>query len=313
MTGEGPLLLAGGGHSHALVLKRWAMHPQHRPRGEVVLINRHGTALYSGMVPGLIAGTYGHDDVAIDLRHLCDRAGVAFVAAEIEGIDPAKQVLKLRSRPPLRYGLLSLNVGAISRPTAAGVPIKPLETALEFLRQQDDQSDVPFRVIGAGAAGLEVVLALRCRWPERPLLLQAHPNQLEHDQQRALKRAAIDLVTAANATDGPSLLCSGSQAPGWLKASGLPVDPDGRVLTDACLQIGGHPGLFASGDCAVIRDQPRPPSGVWAVRAALPLARNLEAACLGKPPQAWRPQKQALQLLGDATRQPPQAWARRGR
>ena len=312
MTNEGPLLLAGGGHSHALVLKRWAMHPQHRPRGEVVLINRHSTAFYSGMVPGLIAGDYVRDDVAINLRDLCDRAGVVFVAAEIEGIDPAKRLLNLEGRPPLRYGRLSLNVGAVSRPTALGIPIKPLETALDFLREQD-QSDQPFRVIGAGAAGIEVVLALRCRWPNRRLLLQARPEQIEPHHQRALKRANIDVLRAAGATDGPTLLCTGSQAPDWLKASGLPVDPVGRVQTDACLQVCGHPGLFASGDCAVVRNQPRPPSGVWAVRAAIPLARNLQASCLGKPLQAWRPQEQALQLLGDASLKPRQAWARRGR
>ena len=311
MTVDGPLLLAGGGHSHALVLKRWAMHPQHRPSGEVVLINRHGTAFYSGMVPGLIAGDYDRDDVSVDLRHLCDRAGVAFMAAEIEGIDPTKRLLNLEGRPPLRYGRLSLNVGAVSRPTALGQPIKPLERALDFLREQD-QSDQPFRVIGAGAAGIEVVLALRCRWPKRPLLLQARPDQIEAHHQRALERADIVLLTAAGATDGPTLLCTGSQAPDWLKASGLPVDQDGRVQTDACLEVCGHPGLFASGDCAVIGNQPRPPSGVWAVRAAIPLARNLQASCLGKPLQAWRPQQQALQLLGNASLQPRQAWARRG-
>jgi selenide,water dikinase len=58
MTPSGPLLLAGGGHSHALLLKRWAMTPQLRPKRGVVLVNRHPTALYSGMVPGLIAGIY---------------------------------------------------------------------------------------------------------------------------------------------------------------------------------------------------------------------------------------------------------------
>ena len=36
----------------------------------------------------------------------------------------------------------------------------------------------------------------------------------------------------------------------------------------AMREVLGHPGLFAAGDCGVIADQPRPPSGVWAVRAA---------------------------------------------
>ena len=58
MSSAGPLLLAGGGHSHALLLKRWAMQPRLRPDRLIVLINRCSTALYSGMVPGLIAGVY---------------------------------------------------------------------------------------------------------------------------------------------------------------------------------------------------------------------------------------------------------------
>ncbi len=52
------LVLAGGGHSHALLLRRWAMHPHKRPPGLITLVSRSSTALYSGMVPGLIAGLY---------------------------------------------------------------------------------------------------------------------------------------------------------------------------------------------------------------------------------------------------------------
>ena len=76
MTGASGLLLAGGGHSHALLLKRWAMQPQRRPPQNITLVNRCSTTLYSGMVPGLIAGMYQRDELAIDLRQLCDRAGV---------------------------------------------------------------------------------------------------------------------------------------------------------------------------------------------------------------------------------------------
>ena len=95
MKPKGPLLLAGGGHSHALLLKRWAMQPQLRPDRMVVLINRYSTALYSGMVPSLIAGLVQHHDLAIDLRQLCERAGIAFLAAEIQGLDPDQQLLHL--------------------------------------------------------------------------------------------------------------------------------------------------------------------------------------------------------------------------
>ena len=80
-----------------------------------------------------------------------------------------------------------------------------------------------------------------------------------------------------------SLRCTGSQAPTWLANSGLPVDGGGRVLTQATLEVIGHAGLFAAGDCAVIDRNPRPPSGVWAVRAAKPLARNSEASSRSQP------------------------------
>ena len=66
----------------------------------------------------------------------------------------------------------------------------------------------------------------------------------------------------------------------------------------------GHPRIFASGDCGLIRRDPRPASGVWAVRAAPLLAINLKRS-LEQPKRAlrpWRPQARALQLLGDGRR-----------
>ena len=309
MTAAGVLLLAGGGHSHALVLKRWAMRPEQRPKQSITLINRTSTGLYSGMVPGLIAGLYQRDELAIDLRQLCDQAGVAFMEAEIIGLNPQDKCLRLRDRPALHFDWLSLDLGAVSRPSASGVPIKPLEASLAFLESEDPSGPQPLRVIGAGAAGLEVVLALRRRWPKRALQLQQRRGQLDPDLQRVLKQARISVIDDDSSHNGPSLLCTGSRGQAWLATAGLPLDPDGRIYTDRCLRVEGHPFVFASGDCAVIAAEPRPASGVWAVRAGRPLADNLEAACQGRPLRPWKPQRHALQLIGshqDA------AWARWG-
>ena len=311
MTTAGALVLAGGGHSHALLLKQWAMRPKRRPNRRIVLVNRHGSALYSGMVPALIAGIDRSDVVEIDLRQLCDRAGVAFIQAEISGVDVQRQQLQLTNRPALTYGLLSLNVGAVSRSSNAdGMAIKPLEPALAFLAAQEPNSRTPFRVVGAGSAGVEVVLALRRRWPQRPLQLQSHPNQLNKLERHILSAADIEL-TEGDAGDSslPLLLCTGSRAPSWLGASELPVEPDGRVRTDRYLQVQGATNIFAAGDCAVVANAPRPASGVWAVRAAQPLAHNLEARCSNQTLRPWRPQHLALQLIGD---QQGRAWARWG-
>ena len=85
LTSAHHLVLAGGGHSHALVLLDWCMYPQRRPAGLITLVNRQSSTLYSGMIPGLIAGHYKRSDVAIDLRRLCDRAGVSLVIAASPG------------------------------------------------------------------------------------------------------------------------------------------------------------------------------------------------------------------------------------
>ena len=309
MSRGGLLVLAGGGHSHALVLKRWAMQPEQRPKQSILLVNRSSTSLYSGMVPGLIAGLYGRDELAIDLRQLCDKAGVAFIEAEITGLNPQDKSLRLRNRPALHFDWLSLDVGAISRASATGIPVKPLEASLAFLNSQDPCDPKPLRVIGAGAAGLEVALALRRRWPQRALQLQQRCGQLDQSLQQVLKQARIALIDDDSEHRGPSLLCTGSQGPAWLATTGLPLDPNGRIRTDRHLQVEGHPSLFASGDCAVISAEPRPASGVWAVRAGRPLAKNLEAICQGQPLRPWHPQRRALQLIGTHQES---AWARWG-
>ena len=109
-------MLAGGGHTHALLLRRWIMRPRLKPEAvAVLLVNRTSTALYSGMVPGLVAGLYPREACAIDLRDLCRRAGVTFLQAEITGVDPEGQLLQLADRPPLRFDALSLNVGCQTR------------------------------------------------------------------------------------------------------------------------------------------------------------------------------------------------------
>ena len=91
MTSAGALVLAGGGHSHALLLKRWAMRPQHRPDRRIVLVNRLGSALYSGMVPAMIAGIEEQQNVEIDLRQICDRAGVIVSASFSSFVRSARQ------------------------------------------------------------------------------------------------------------------------------------------------------------------------------------------------------------------------------
>jgi selenide,water dikinase len=379
-TTSAQLLLAGGGHTHALVLRRWAMQPHRRPWARITLVSRHGSALYSGMVPGLVAGIYPRSACTINLRELCQRAGVIYVQAEIEGLDPERQLLLLEGRPALPYDWLSLNLGAVTIPSGASfadgaaaggtgsssatagvtsdsdpvaggaVAVKPLEpflawcaglstsidsAAIDSAANNSAAIDSADRrrvwIQGGGAAAIELAFALRARGLAPELGLRGEELRLgcraaNRLAERWLANAGIAIhrgqqtPVPAEPAGVPTLACTGSWGPGWLAAAGLPQDGRGRLLTEASLQVQGQPRIFASGDCGVIAAQPRPPSGVWAVRAAPVLAENLERLLAGgdssgngggsgsgsgsgnstnQKLKRWRPQAWALQLLAD--------------
>ena len=65
------LLLAGGGHTHALVLLRWLMGPHRRPPAtRISLVSRHSSLCYSGLVPAVVAGLQPPSSCRLDLRRL---------------------------------------------------------------------------------------------------------------------------------------------------------------------------------------------------------------------------------------------------
>jgi selenide,water dikinase len=335
-------VLAGGGHTHALLLRRWLMRPRLRPAHTLVtLVSRQSMAVYSGTLPALVAGLIAAEESAIDLRRLCALAGVTFLRAEIVGLDPVARELRLEGRPPLRFDRLSLDVGAVTaggsperdaaprlgpepngpmphpsgiggtQPTGnrawgdRGQPVKPLEPFLAWLSTLTPGSAL--RIRGGGAAAVELALALRARGYGPRLLLRGQGLRLGSAAanrlgERLLAEAGIPLERSVLQAAPADLACTGSRAPAWLAAAGLPLDAaTGRVLTTASLQLLEHPHLFAAGDCAVVAGAPRPASGVWAVRATPVLATNLQRS-LEQPQRRlrpWRSQRRALQLLGD--------------
>jgi selenide, water dikinase len=95
---------------------------------------------------------------------------------------------------------------------------------------------------------------------------------------------------------------TGAAPPAFLRSSPLAHDDDGFVLVADTLQVQGHRGLFAAGDCAAIESAPWvPKAGVHAVREAPVLDANLRAAMREEKLRPYRPQRDFLSLmsLGD--------------
>jgi pyridine nucleotide-disulfide oxidoreductase family protein len=316
------LVLLGGGHAHLFVLEAFA---RDRPDAEILLITPDALTPYSGMLPGVIAGHYRHRQTCIDLRPLAAKAGCALRLDAAVALDAAHRQLQLASGEIVGYDLLSIDTGSTPAipdiPGAAqhGHPVKPVATLLESWRTAAPPESVA--VIGAGAAGVEIALALRHRAPgarctlidRSAQILDRQPERLQRLALNELARQRIDLLTGAQIArldphavllaDGLrvasdfAVWTTGAAPANWLRDSGLALDGRGFIATDPTLQSLSHPEVFAAGDVATMADAPRPKSGVYAVRAGPPLAANLLRAVRGEALQRWQPQARALMIM----------------
>lgn len=336
------LVLVGGGHSNIEVLRRLAMRPVSGAR--VTLISEHATSTYSGMLPGHVAGHYGADEIRIDLRKLAAAADARFFRARVVGLDPDERRLRLDGRPEVAYDLLSLNVGSTPNtrdvPGAAdhAVPVKPIEGFLDRwskafeeiqAKAEAGSSSPKIGVVGGGAAGVEIALALRQRRAggarARLALIEAGPeilpgigNRARRELTTRIKAAGIDLHTgrAVASVDqtGVTLVdntrlefdmtvwATGASAPSWLAETGLATEVGGFLAVDADLRSISHGTVFAAGDAAAIRGTSLPRSGVYAVRQGVVLADNLRRELLGRPTRPFKPQRRFLRLIATGPR-----------
>lgn len=176
------VVLVGAGHAHVAVLRMFGMAPL--PGARFTLITREVHSPYSGMLPGLIAGHYQFDDAHIDTAPLARFAGARLYQDEAIGLDLANRRVICRTRPPVPYDLVSIDIG--STPNTAqvcgaiehAIPVKPIDGFLaRFLAMRERvlarKTGSRIAVIGAGAGGVELMLSvahrLRCEAREAGL------------------------------------------------------------------------------------------------------------------------------------------------
>jgi len=181
------IVLIGGGHAHVGVLKRFAMRPE--PGVRLTLICRDTHTPYSGMLPGYVAGHYGYDEVHIDLRRLAQYAGARFFRDEAVGIDHEARSVRCRSRPPVPYDWLSINIGSTPRLDATAgagehaVPVKPIHRfnarwQMLLRRLETHPGRTRVTVVGGGAGGVELLLAMQVRLHRELAVRGRDPGEL---------------------------------------------------------------------------------------------------------------------------------------
>jgi selenide,water dikinase len=340
------IVLVGGGHSHVGVIRSFGMRPH--PGVRLTVICRDTDTPYSGMLPGYIAGHYGFDEVHIDLRRLAQFAGARFIRGQVTGLDRAARKVLLTNRPPIPYDLASINIG--STPQLGGVPgaaqhALPVKPIFEFNhrwlalldRVRSHAGLTRIAVVGGGAGGVELLLAMQYRLGNELRALGRNPAQLEfhlftsggailptHNTwvraafERVLAERGVEvhrdgeiravsattLTTARGETFAADEVVWVTRAGGaaWLAGTGLALDADGFIKVRDTLQTLTDPAVFAAGDIAAMPEHPLEKAGVFAVRMGPPLAENLRRAVTGAPLLPYRPQRRWLALISTGDR-----------
>jgi selenide,water dikinase len=308
------LVLIGAGLAHLEVLRRLAMTPL--PDTEIILITKDRQAVYAGMLPGVVAGHYAPDQMTVDAAGLARAAKVGFRQGAISGLDLARSEVILDDATRLGFSFLSLNTGAWPRDIGLDrslpvLKIKPAPAFVDALQDWENQVSpgAPVGVVGGGAAGIELALALAHRWGDSrpaPILIERSglrldriPAAARRPLRRHLARAGIAVHTAATAPDlALAINAAGAAPPDWLAQSGLARTALGYLAIRPTLQVAGQDHIFASGDMASMADHPRAKAGVFAVRQGPVLFANLQRALAGDPLLAHRPQSDWLSLIG---------------
>ena len=328
------VVLLGGGHAHLQVLQALAHEPL--AGAELALVSPHPQAFYSGMLPGFVAGRFAAQDCRIELTPLAAAAGARWIEAAAVSLDTAARQVVLADGRQAGYDVLSIDTGAaMDRDRLPGARehalfVRPVE---HFVRLFDGlvalagQRALDVAVVGAGAAGVELALALwqRLAAPQagataaRIALVTGGPAPLAGHAPAVMVRAAAALARrritvlreactgigeqALQLANGARLACdaavvaTGAEAPAFLRGSALACDERGFVLTGPTLQSLSHAEVFAAGDVASRRDAPHAKSGVHAVRAGPALALNLRRFAAGGELQPYQPPRRTLNLL----------------
>ncbi|VXD15328.1 FAD-dependent oxidoreductase [Planktothrix paucivesiculata] len=191
------LVLIGGGHSHAIALKKLGINPLSNV--ELTLISDVVKTPYSGMLPGYIAGFYSFDQCHIDLPSLAEFAQAKLYIDSAIGLDLEKNQVICNNNPPIPFDILSIDIGSTPTPlTIPGaikytIPVKPISQFLQYWDQliqeikQNPQEKMRLAIVGGGAGGVELALNIH-----------SHLTQIYQQFNQPLNQLELHLIHSGN-------------------------------------------------------------------------------------------------------------------
>ncbi|WP_201608627.1 FAD-dependent oxidoreductase [Psychrobacter okhotskensis] len=307
------LLLVGAGHAHIGLLRRLRGTPL--INADITLISEQPQSIYSGMLPGWMAGHYILDDIRIDIAALCKQAGVHFIQQPIVKIDAKSQRVMTADDYDHSYEVVSLNTGADTdmhwlnnADINSVIAIRPLHSFVnqwsQVLAAAQRSKHYQLAIIGAGAAAIELVMAAQVA------LQRIHPNhqvflicgdvllagfnyKFRHRVIKQLKRLNIEVVyeraiayqNGTLMTERASLqqsfsmdaviAATGVTGAAWTTSTDIATVDNGFIAVNALQQSVSHNNVFAVGDVATRVDKDVAHSGVHAVHGGEVTADNL--------------------------------------
>lgn len=328
------VVLVGGGHAHALVLREWAMKPVAGAR--LTVINPEPTAPYTGMLPGYVAGHYTRKELDIDLVSLARFADTRLILGSATHVDRKTKTVTVPGRPPIPYDICSIDIGITGQmPMVPGfaehaVPAKPLDhfaTAwtdfVEQTRAEHPNSSRRIVVIGGGIGGSELAMAMQYRLStigpppmvtivDSGTILKEVGEKARVDLIKALddrgifreeNSSVVEVTSSGVVTDDGSFIdadfvvgVAGARPYEWLSNLDLQTH-EGFISIDDTLRSVTDKSIFAVGDCAHMGFDPRPKAGVFAVRQAPYLTKNVTASLKGGKFEHFVPQTDYLKLV----------------
>jgi len=313
------ILLIGAGHAHLAALRDFAEKPLYG--AQLALVSPLAKQVYSGMLPGFLAGHYRLEEIQVDVAQVAARAYAEFIQGRIVALDSAQHIARLEDGNELAYEIASVNAGSgvdTSIPGAEyAVPVKPFETFLERLQRE---RPARIAIAGGGVGGLELAMALRFHGAAVTVYSDRTPLDATLAERivPALRRVGVDyrpgmgvsaiepgpVVIAGTAHQAFDMvvLATGPAPHHWLRPSGLQVDAHGFIEVDRSLRSLSNAAVFAAGDSATFKEHPEPKSGVFAVRQGETLVENLRRSLTRDALKPHTARRRALQIISCGSR-----------